>query len=104
MCCIKCSRGRREVVLRAELSTYVGTSTRYGQRRPTTARIIPVKEDLVRATLVKSDQGPVPGTTVEVLKRVVVADFPTGTNAYHQVAQRPDDWNHHAVGDERLLD
>lgn len=71
---------------RAELSTYTGTTMRYGQPRPTTARIILVKEDLVRATLVKSDAGPVPGRTVEVLKHVFVADFPTGTYAYHQVA------------------
>jgi hypothetical protein len=71
---------------RAELSTYVGTTRRYGETRPTRARIVLVKEDLVRATLVKSDVGPVPGRTVEVLKQVFVADFPTGTYAYHQTA------------------
>jgi len=71
---------------KAEFSTYVGTTVRYGQARPTTARIILVKEDLVRSTLVKSDPGPIPGKTVEALKQIVVADFPTGTYAYHQMA------------------
>jgi hypothetical protein len=71
---------------KAEFSTYVGTTQRYGQARPTTARIILVKEDLVRATLVKSDAGPVPGKTIEALKQIFVADFPTGTYAYHQMA------------------
>lgn len=71
---------------KAEVSTYLGTTERYGQTRPTTARIIVVKEDLVRATLVKSDAGPVPGKTVEVLKQIFVADFPTGTYSYHQMA------------------
>lgn len=71
---------------KAEFASYVGTTERYGQSRPTTARIILVKEDLVRSTLVKSDAGPVPGRTVEALKQIVVADFPTGTYAYHQTA------------------
>jgi len=71
---------------KAEVSTYAGTTERYGQIRPTTARIIVVKEDLVRATMVKSDSGPVPGRTVEALKQILVADFPTGTYTYHQTA------------------
>lgn len=71
---------------KAEFSTYVGTTERYGQTRPTTARILLVKEDLVRSTLVKSDAGPFPGKTIEALKQIVVADFPTGTYAYHQMA------------------
>jgi hypothetical protein len=71
---------------KAEFSTYAGTTERYGQIHPTTARIIVVKEDLVRATLVKSDSGPVPGKTVEALKQIIVADFPTGTYTYHQTA------------------
>lgn len=71
---------------KAEFSSYVGTTERYGQARPTTARIILVKEDLLRATLVKSDAGPVPGKTVEVLKQLFLADFPTGTYTYHQMA------------------
>jgi hypothetical protein len=71
---------------KAEISTYVGTTERYGETRPTTARVILVKEDLVRPTLVKSDAGPVPNKTVEVLKQIFVADFPTGTYDYHQTA------------------
>ena len=71
---------------KAEFSTYVGSTERYGQERPTEARIIVVKEDLVRATLVKSDSGPIPGKTLEVLKLNFLADFPTGTYTYHQMA------------------
>src|SRR5580765_5061642 len=71
---------------KAEFCTYTGTTLRYGQPRPTQARFILVKEDLVRATLVKSDVGPVAGKTLEVLKLNFVADFPTGTYAYHQMA------------------
>lgn len=71
---------------KAEFSTYTGTTLRYGQLRPTTARFLLVKEDMVRATLVKSDSGPIPGKTVEVLKQIFIADFPTGTYSYHQMA------------------
>ncbi|HEY6867892.1 MAG TPA: hypothetical protein VI792_11585, partial [Candidatus Eisenbacteria bacterium] len=53
---------------------------------PTRAFIIVVKEDLVRSTLVKSDAGPVAGRTLEALKMNVIADFPTGTYTYHQMA------------------
>ena len=71
---------------RAEFCTYSGTTMRYGKPRPTTAHIIVVKEDLLRESLVKSDAGPVPGKTLEVLKLNFVADFPTGTYTYHQIA------------------
>jgi len=71
---------------KAEFSTYVGTTERYGQTRPTEARLIVVKEDLVRSTLVKSDAGPVPGKTLEAIKLNFLADFPTGTYTYHQMA------------------
>jgi hypothetical protein len=71
---------------RAEVSLYQGTTERYGQPRPTEARMIVVKEDLLRASLVKSDAGPVPGRTREALKLNFIADFPTGTYAYHQMA------------------
>jgi len=71
---------------RAEFCTYTGHTLRYGKLRPTEARLIVVKEDLVRATLVKSDPGPVPGKTLEVLKLNFIADFPTGTYTYHQMA------------------
>jgi hypothetical protein len=71
---------------KAEFSTYSGTTERYGKPRPTRARIIVVKEDLLRSTLVKSDAGPLPGRTIEALKLIFIADFPTGTYAYHQQA------------------
>ena len=71
---------------KAEFSTYTGTTMRYGKPRPTRASIVVVKEDLVRATLVKSDAGPVPGRTLEALKLNFIADFPTGTYSYHQMA------------------
>src|SRR5437867_2204670 len=71
---------------KAEFSLYQGTTERYGETRPTEARIIVVKEDLVRSTLVKSDGGPIPGKTVEVLKLNFLADFQTGSYTYHQMA------------------
>ena len=71
---------------KAEFSTYAGTTERYGKPRPTRARIIVVKEDLLRSTLVKREAGPLPGRTLEALKMNFIADFPTGTYTYHQMA------------------
>jgi len=71
---------------RAEVSVYGGTTLRYGQLRPTTAHLIVVKEDLLRESLVKSDSGPVPGRTLTAIKYNFIADFPTGTYTYHQMA------------------
>lgn len=71
---------------RAEFSTLTGTTSRYGQTRATEARLIVVKEDLLRGALVKSDAGPVPGRTVEAIKLNFVADFQTGVYTYHQMA------------------
>jgi hypothetical protein len=71
---------------RAELSQYEGTTKRYGEPRPTQARIVIVKEDMLRDTWVKSEEGPVPGKTLEVLKVVFVAEFPTGSYFYRQAA------------------
>jgi len=71
---------------RAEFSQYEGTTERYGQVRPSRARIVVVKEDLLRASLVKSDRGPIPGQTVEVLKLVFAAEFTTGSYFYRQYA------------------
>ena len=71
---------------KAEFSSYTGTTERYGKARPTQARIIVVKEDLVRSTLVKSEAGPLPGRTLAALKLNFIADFPTGTYTYHQMA------------------
>ena len=71
---------------RAEFSVYTGTTERYGQDRPTVAHLIVVKEDLLRASLVKSEAGPIPGQTVTAVKLNFIADFPTGTYTYHQMA------------------
>ena len=71
---------------KAEFSTYSGTTQAYGKPRATRARIVVVKEDLLRSTLVKSDAGPMPGRTLEALKMIFIADFPTGTYTYHQMA------------------
>ena len=51
-----------------------------------TARIVIVKEDLLKATLVKSDRGPLPNATFEALKIVFVAEFNTGSYFYRQAA------------------
>lgn len=69
---------------KAEYSIYTGVTSRYGQPRPTEARMVVVKEDLVRATLVKSDSGPVQGKTIPAIKLNWSADFETGTYTYHQ--------------------
>lgn len=71
---------------KAEFAIYSGTTERYGESRPTGMHLIVVKEDVVGATLVKSDAGPIPGRTREAVKLNIVADFPTGTYTYHQMA------------------
>lgn len=71
---------------RAEFAIYRGVTPRYGQERATEMRLIAVKEDVLRDAWVKSEQGPIPGRTVEAVKLVIVADFQTGTYAYHQTA------------------
>ncbi len=70
----------------AEVATYSGTTLRYGTERSTDTKFYLVKEDLLEATLVKSDSGAVQGRTVEALKLNEVIDYPTGTYAYHQMA------------------
>jgi hypothetical protein len=69
---------------RAELSQYTGTTLRYGEERPTEARIVIVKEDLLSDALVKSDAGPIRGRTFEALKMIAVDRFTTGTYDYHR--------------------
>ena len=71
---------------KAEISQYEGTTLRYDQPRATKARIVIVKEDLLRDAQVKSLRGPVPGKTTEVLKIVFVAEFTTGSYFYRQAA------------------
>jgi len=71
---------------KAELSQYEGKTRRYGEPRPTRARIVIVKEDMLRDARVKSERGPLPGATDEVLKLVFVAEFTTGSYFYRQAA------------------
>jgi hypothetical protein len=71
---------------KAEYSIYTGVTQRYGQPRATEARMIVVKEDLLRASLVKSDSGPIPGKTVTAIKLNFAAEFKTGTYDYRQMA------------------
>jgi hypothetical protein len=71
---------------RAEISQYRGTTLRYGEPRPTRARISIVKEDMLRDARVKSDRGPLKGRTADVLKVVFYAEFPTGSYFYRQAA------------------
>jgi hypothetical protein len=71
---------------RAEISVYTGTTRQYDQVRPTGLRLIVVKEDLLAGTLVKSDLGPLPGRTLAAIKLNAIADFVTGTYAYHEMA------------------
>ena len=70
---------------KAELVLYATTGEKYGSPRRYESRIILVKEDFVKGTLVKSDAGPVPGRTFEVLKMNYLYDIPTGTYTYHQM-------------------
>jgi hypothetical protein len=71
---------------KAECSQYEGTTERYGETRPTRARIVIVKEDMLLDTRVKSERGPLGGRTAEVLKIVFTAEFPTGSYFYRQAA------------------
>lgn len=71
---------------KSEFSQYEGTTQRYGETRPTRARIVIVKEDLLRDARVKSESGPAPAKTVEVLKIVFAAEFTTGSYFYRQYA------------------
>lgn len=71
---------------RAEFSQYAGVTRRYGEDRATRARIVIVKEDQLESSLVKSDRGPLPGRTREVLKIVFAAEFNTGSYFYRQAA------------------
>ncbi len=69
----------------AEVSLYSGTTAQYGADRPTAAEVILMKEDVLEASLVKSDSGAIPGRTCEAMKMNFIVDYPTGTYAYHQM-------------------
>ena len=71
---------------RAEYSTYSGVTPQGGQERRTTASLIVVKEDLLRASLVKSDSGSIPGRTVTAIKCNFISDFSAGTYGEHDMA------------------
>jgi len=70
---------------KAEMSLYDVEEPRYGTARRFEARMIVVKEDLRVDTHVKSDRGPVPGETQEVLKLNHIRMIPTGAYDYHQM-------------------
>jgi hypothetical protein len=67
------------------MSLYDVEEPRYGTARRFEARMIVVKEDLRVDTRVKSDRGPIPGETQEVLKLNHVRVIPAGTYDYHQM-------------------
>ena len=69
----------------AEFSVYDGRTRLERRERSFEAKIIVVKEDFVRQQLVKSDHGPLPGKTFEVLKMNLVRDIPTGLYTFHQM-------------------
>jgi hypothetical protein len=71
---------------RAEVSLYSGVTPESGEERRTTARWIVVKEDLLRATLVKSDSGPIAGKTVAAIKCNFISDWSAGTYDEHEMA------------------
>lgn len=70
---------------KAEFTVYDGTGVFEGLERSFEAKIIVVKEDFVRDLRVKSDLGPVPGKTTQVLKMNYFHDVSTGVYAFHQM-------------------
>ena len=70
---------------KAELSLYEVEAPLYGEKRRFEARMIVVKEDFNRELRVKSDDGPVPGKTVEVLKLNHLRTIPAGTYEDHEM-------------------
>jgi hypothetical protein len=70
---------------KAEVSLYQTTGEKEGAPRVYETRIVVVKEDFLKGSLVKSDRGPVPGATFEVLKMNYLHDIPTGTYTHHQM-------------------
>ena len=70
---------------KAEMSLYDVEAPLYGEMRRFEARMIVVKEDFKRDLRVKSDDGPVPGRTQEVLKLNHLRDIPAGTYDEHEM-------------------
>lgn len=64
---------------KAEVSLYGAEETRYGEKRRFEARMIVVKEDMREDLKVKSEAGPIPGKTREVLKLNHLRRVPAGT-------------------------
>jgi hypothetical protein len=71
---------------RAEISLYETIGTKYGIVRAYETRVVVVKEDLLRAEMVKSNAGPLVGRTLESFKLLIEHDIPSGTYVYHQSA------------------
>jgi hypothetical protein len=70
---------------KAELSLYDAELSLYGERRSFEARMIVVKEDFKKDLRVKSDAGPVPGKTFEVLKLNHLRTIPAGSYDDHEM-------------------
>ena len=70
---------------RAELNLYEAEAPLYGEKRRFEARMIVVKEDFNRELRVKSDVGPVPGKTFEVLKLNHLRTIPAGSYEEHEM-------------------
>ena len=70
---------------KAEVSLYQAEETRYGEKRRFEARMIVVKEDILEDQRVKSEAGPIPGKTREVLKLNHLRLVPAGTYEDHEM-------------------
>jgi len=70
---------------KAELSLYDAEAPLYGEMRRFEARMIVVKEDFKKDLRVKSDDGPVAGKTVEVLKFNHLRVIPAGSYDEHEM-------------------
>jgi len=70
---------------KAELSLYDAEIPLYGEMRRFEARMIVVKEDFKRDLRVKSDDGPVPGKTLQVLKLNHLRVLPAGSYDEHEM-------------------
>ncbi|MCI0409406.1 MAG: DUF3108 domain-containing protein [Acidobacteria bacterium] len=70
---------------KAELNLYDAEAPLYGEKRRFEARMIVVKEDFKKDLRVKSDDGPVPGRTLEVLKLNHLRVIPAGSYDHHEM-------------------
>lgn len=71
---------------RTEISDYVGITFRRGQPCSTRARLVIGTVNLFSETLAESDEGPIPGRTLEALKASFLADDSAGGDSHHEMA------------------